>query len=392
MVKRTVVMVVTKDILKPYLDLRVFKEAKALVEQNFKVTVLCRVYSLNGVCTKENYKGVRVQRQLCIKPKKISGTRLQKLYYNLVNVRSMAKMIIELDPDIIHAHDLNALLECVLAKRKLNVPLIYDSHEDWPRLEQSTGNNLAYVSAMIYEKFLLAHVNYIVTVNRSLAERFRSIKPTLIIHNFPEAKTFTPKDEVEKEIYKKYDLRNKTIIEYHGVIGPNKGTDQLFAAAALLVKKHKDILFLLIGDTSENYLAKRPEHGLEDFVIFTGPVDYNLIPSYISVSDIGYLVLPPTTQYIISTPTKLFECMLLGKPVVANAEFPEVANVMGGPEKARPGLLVKYDVDEIVSALDRLIANRSLRKKYGDNGTARVLKSYTWEVEREKLIEFYEQL
>jgi glycosyltransferase involved in cell wall biosynthesis len=385
-------MVLTKDVLRPHVDGRVYKEAKTLVDNGYQVSILCRVYSLDSVEAEEEYEGIKVIRQLCSKSKSEYTSRIEQLFQNLTNARTMADRIIKLKPDIIHAHDLNALLESVLAKRKLGIPLVYDSHEDWPKLEQTKGNNLAYLSALTYEKFLLGHVSNVITVNPILANKFVKNIPTTILYNYPKLSQFKPKTETVNRIKNQYNLNDKIVIEYHGVIGRVKGFDILIEATERLVKKYDNLQVLLIGPDFEKYINDKQVKRLKDHVVFTGPVDYDLIPSYIAASDISFLVLQPTTQYLVSTPTKLFEAMLIGKPVVANAEFPEVVRIVGDDQKQSPGVLVNFDINEIIIELETLIENKNLRTILGKNGQKKALKYYTWEKQEHELLKLYKKI
>lgn len=392
LVKKRIVMVLTKDFLKPYLDIRVYKEATALVEHGYDVTILCRVYSLEGLKIKENYEGINLIRESCQLPEKSTKNRLVQLFQNFKNVRQIANRIIKLKPDLIHAHDLNSLREAVLAKRKMKVPLIYDSHEDWPKLEQNKGNNVTYISSLIYEQFHLYDVDLVITVNKILAEKFFSKNNTEVIHNYPYQDSFKVDNNLVSKIKTKYNLDNKIVVEYHGVIGKKKGIDTLIEIANELIKNYKNLRFLIIGPGYEEYNEEIETRGLEKKVIFTGPVEYSQIPSYISASDIGYIVLPPSNQYLVSTPTKLFEAMSLGKPVIANAEYPEVQRVFNVKSNLRPGVLTNYSPNKIKHALEKLIQNKELREKLGKNGEKLIMNYFSWESEKKKLIDWYEVL
>jgi len=245
-------MVLTKDILYPHLDGRVYKEAISLTKHGFDVSVLCRIYSFKDVPRTENYDGITIIRHLCELPKFKYKSRIKQLYQNFKNARNMANKIVQIKPDIIHAHDLNALLECVLAKRKLGIPLIYDSHEDWPRFEQSNGNNIAYLGALLYENFLLTHVNFVITVNHILGQKFKQKRSTIILYNLPEEKKFKAKPDIVKQIRKKYKLQHNIVIEYHGVIGRTRGIDKFIDAASKLVRRFDNIRFLIIGPGYED--------------------------------------------------------------------------------------------------------------------------------------------
>jgi glycosyltransferase involved in cell wall biosynthesis len=387
-------MVLTKDMLQPILDIRVYKEARSLIQAGYNVTVLCRVYSLEDVSESEIYEGINVIRQLCELPTKTSKNRISQLIQNFKNVRSMADRIINLKPDIIHAHDLNALLESIYAKRELQVPLIYDSHEDWPLQEKSKGSNLFYIGALFYENFFLHHVDHVITVSETISKKFESKKSTTIVHNFPVARDFVPDKKVANQIREKYDLENKIVIEYHGVISLNKGTGKLLDVSSEIVKDFKNIKILIIGSGFERFQKYIQENdlGLEDHVIFTGAIDFNILPSYVSVIDIGYNVQEPTPHNIIGSPNKVYETMLMSKPMIVNKNFPNVIKAISPDSSTPGGIAVDFQFDEIKRGLLRLIKDKKFREKCGENARNRALKNYIWENEEIKLIEVYDKI
>ena len=385
-------MVLTKEILKPYLDIRVYKEAKTLANNGFEVIVLCRVYSRSDLPQKEIYENFTIIRHKCSLSKNRYKFRFEQLIQNFKNVLSMSKKIIQLNPSIIHAHDLNALFESVLAKRKLDVPLIYDSHEDFPRWERAKGSNIAYFGALIYEKILLTNVDNIITVNETIAKKFKTNKPVTIIHNFPSYKDYVKNQKLIAEIKYKYNLQNKIVNEYHGVISYNRGFELILQVLEELSKVYDNVRLLLIGPFPEKLKKITKSKNLDEYLIFTGPIDYKEIASYISVSNISYAVIKPIEQYLISTPTKMFESMLMEKPVLANSEFPEVVKIMNTIESKKPGELVKYDKNAIISILKKLIDDEVLRKRYGKNARQLVIAKYTWNTQEKKLLDLYREI
>jgi glycosyltransferase involved in cell wall biosynthesis len=69
------------------------------------------------------------------------------------------------------------------------------------------------------------------------------------------------------------------------------------------------------------------------------------------------------------------EAWLMGKPVVAGRNGPTASLVDHG----RDGLLVGHGaVDELASALERLLDDPTLARRLGEEGRAKVLREYTW--------------
>jgi glycosyltransferase involved in cell wall biosynthesis len=104
---------------------------------------------------------------------------------------------------------------------------------------------------------------------------------------------------------------------------------------------------------------------------------------------VGLALLAPIPNYIESFPTKMFEYMALGIPVIVS-DFPAYRAVI---EKWDCGLVVDpTDPEAIAKALESLLANPDRRHSMGVRGSQAALDHYSWKSEERKLIDFYGQL
>lgn len=378
-------MVLAHDVLHPSIDPRVYKEASSLVDAGYQVTVVCRM-SKPDWPSSEKKDGISIVRVLCPHPP-LETSRIIRLKHNRKNSRKVAEKIIELKPDVIHCHDLNTLAEGVRARNKLKVPLIYDSHEDWPLLELAKSNSkIVYNMSKSYEKRLLKKVTHRIVATPAQS-RLLTPENSMILLNCPSRHFMDDADPVR--IIKEHKLQNKTVITYHGVIGEKKGILELIDVAEELTKRFNNLVFLVIGDGYEPFVESIEEKGLTKYFIFTGRIQYSEIPSYLKASDIDFSVLRPTKQYRISIPTKIFEGMQAGIPFLGNAEFPSLQEII---KKYKAGLLVNSELKEITGALESLIKDENLRSKLGKNGELAIKKEYNWEKQAEMFLEFYEKI
>jgi len=92
---------------------------------------------------------------------------------------------------------------------------------------------------------------------------------------------------------------------------------------------------------------------------------------------------------MVAQPTKLYEYMSAGIPVIAS-NFPLWREII---ESNDCGLCVDPQKPaEIAAAIDRLITDPALARRLGDNGRAAVRSTYNWEAEQDKLIGLYDRL
>jgi glycosyltransferase involved in cell wall biosynthesis len=104
---------------------------------------------------------------------------------------------------------------------------------------------------------------------------------------------------------------------------------------------------------------------------------------------IGLAVLKPIPNYFDSYPTKMFEYMALGLPVVVS-NFPLYRTIV---ETAKCGICVDpLNPIEIVKAIQWLLAHPDEARRMGENGRKAVMERYNWDNESKKLLELYEQI
>jgi glycosyltransferase involved in cell wall biosynthesis len=363
----------------------VYKEAKTLVKAGYEVTIVCRMEKMDK-SKNEQYEGFKIQRVLCPHPP-LETSRIIRLNHNRKNSHNVAKKIIELKPDVIHCHDLNTLAEGVRARNKLKVPLVYDSHEDWPLLELAKSNSkIVYQITRLYEKRLLKKVTHRIVAASGQA-RLLTSGNSLLLMNCPSKKFMENADP--DTIINKYDLKNKIVITYHGGVDQKKGIIEMIEVAKILTGKHKNIKFMVIGGGHEPFYDMVKKLAIEHFFIFTGRVEYSEIPSYLKASDICYAVQRPTRQYAIGTPTKILEGLAAGISILGNAEFPVLKDIV---KQRKTGILVRCEVKDIVRGLSILIKDKNLRRKMGENGQKAMLEKYNWESQAKKLVDFYRSI
>ena len=294
-----------------------------------------------------------------------------KLIYNPLNY----------DLDIIHAHspipysDLPALL---YAKRK-KIPFLltyqYDGQETGGSFIRNTG-------VSIYNKFFINRVldaaEVIIATTKSYANESPFLKgykdkikiiPNGI--NLKEVTTSSTKEE-SRNILGLPDDTN--IILFVGSLVPYKGPDILLKAFKIVQKEFSNVKLIFAGRgpmLDELYdLSKRLD--LEDDITFAGFVDEEQKPLYFKSSDIFCL---PSTTMAESFGIVNLEAMASGIPIVSSnlGGIPDIVN------HEKIGLLAEpSDIRGIADSLIRLLEDKKLRKKMGDNGRS-IVNNYTWD-------------
>jgi glycosyltransferase involved in cell wall biosynthesis len=172
--------------------------------------------------------------------------------------------------------------------------------------------------------------------------------------------------------------REDIVVGFTGTFGPWHGAP-IVARAAERLPAGSQIHFLFVGDGDRRAETEAifTAAGLDDRVTFVGRIPQREVPAYLEVCDI--LVSPqvpmPDGSEFFGSPTKLFEYMAMGKPVIAS----RLGQIDGVIVDGKSGVLVEPgNADQLARAIERLAGDEALRVTLGENARARVEEHYTW--------------
>jgi glycosyltransferase involved in cell wall biosynthesis len=151
-----------------------------------------------------------------------------------------------------------------------------------------------------------------------------------------------------------------------------------------------DVRFVLAGP-----IESELEAALRDAAMDSAQVD---VPGWLGRAEVGDLLdaarvgivlFQPVGNYVEAYPTKLFEYMASGTPVVAS-DFPLWRTII---DSAQCGLVVDpTDPMAVAAAIDRLLRDPQLASAMGARGRQAVLEHYRWEDQAERLSSLYGRL
>ncbi len=214
---------------------------------------------------------------------------------------------------------------------------------------------------------------------------------------FPVGLGFEPDflfdENIKKSILKKYDLLNKKVILYFGVMDKKRNLGFLISVfkRVLNICQEKTLRLVMVGGTNKeiNDLKKVViKENLEQFVIFTGYVNREFIKYFLKIAILSVSPIPPIPLYTVSSVTKVYESLGYGCPVVGN-DLPEQGEVL---RKSGGGLCVEYDVSQFSEAICKIIHDEKLREQMSNNGTKFVLENRTYKKIFEKVYNSYKEI
>ncbi len=356
-------------------DTRIFfKECKSLAEADYEVHLIARHER------DETIDGIHVHAI----PE--FNSKIKRLLYS---TRAVYRKALEGDYDVYHFHDPELIPAGVLLKKR-GKKVIYDVHEDYPvyfiykeAFPRALRKSLAWLIGKI-ERYSAGMFDAVVTVTPTIYERFKSLNPnTYLVYNFPSIEGLVPDEELTP-------WQNKSdAVVYVGSLTLDRGVEEMVRAAGLVQEKIP-VSLLLAGDfagrSDEEYIKSLPEFS---FVDYRGHTSRDETSHLLAQAKAGLILCYPQRNYRDAYPTKLFEYMSAGIPVVAS-DFPLWKRII---ESAGCGLTVDpKNPEKIAEAVITLLDNPRESEEMGKKGREAVKKKYNWENEKKVLLNLYKNI
>jgi glycosyltransferase involved in cell wall biosynthesis len=289
-----------------------------------------------------------------------------------------------LNADVYHLHD-PELIPLIPLLRLRGARVVYDAHEDLPVqvLDKHYLHPLLKGGVALASRALCRAArhtsSHVVAATPTIAKRF-SPGSTTIVHNYPEI--LPDVDAVEP-----YAERERIVV-YSGGLSVQRGAFQIVDAM-----QQADLpgwRLLMVGPHNPRSLTAqlrtRPGWQRVDDRGVVSPLDARRITA---AARIGLVLSQPSRAQRDALPTKLFEYMVAGVPVVAS-NFPLWASIVGG---ANCGLLVDpTDPTAIAAAMEELASNPERAADMGRRGRQAVLSRLNWTREERLLLSLYQRL
>ncbi len=152
--------------------------------------------------------------------------------------------------------------------------------------------------------------------------------------------------------------------------------------------ERSDAELVLVGEFEEPQFKSEILSWLPSNAQWVGQKPYGEVMQYYRAAKIGALLLHPTPSHRHSLPVKLFEYLGAGLIVVAS-DFPEFTDLVEGcGEQVDP-----TNVNQVRSTLRRFLSlTPSEQARMSNVARDRVMTSYTWEPEGQRLMSFCSRL
>ncbi|MEM4780795.1 MAG: glycosyltransferase family 4 protein [Halalkalicoccus sp.] len=357
----------------PTTDQRIFrKQARALVGAGYDVTAIAHHPR------DETRDGVSI-RALGRADSRVERWR---------NITRTYRRAARLDADVYHFHDPELLPVGAALARRTGGRVIYDAHEYYPDAIYMRGWIPRPVRVPLARAFprvesaFARRLDAIVTADEPTAEAFRERghDPVVTIRNFPRTESIDTEPAIERD--------HEHLLSYVGQLSPERG---LFRMIELLARLDDDVGLWLLGSFKNEEVERRAtalvrKRGIEDRVRLFGRVEYEEVFSILAATDAG-LALLDRERCRRNVPTKLFEYMLAGLPVVATRGN----SVLRYLDEDFGAFVPEEGTEEQARIVADLLADPE-REAMGARAARRVRAEYAWEREAARLLDLYERL
>lgn len=284
-----------------------------------------------------------------------------------------------------------------------NKPYIFELRDLWPESIKAVGALHNTKMLRIFESlelFLYQKATCIISVTHSfkqvLMSRGIDANKIHVVTNGVDSSRFSPQSK-NQELIEKHALQGKFIAGYIGTHGMAHALETILKAAKLLESRQDGSLihFILLGNGAKKDQLKQLAKKMQlNNITFIDSVPKDEVVHYWSLLDISVIHLKRTPLFKSVIPSKLFECMSMGIPVLHGVEGESAEIVIN--EKTGLTFIPENEhdlVDKLIklqndSDLYQQLQNNSLiaTRKYNRSELANQMLTYLESIQANKYI------
>ena len=238
-------------------------------------------------------------------------------------------------------------------------PFVFELRDIWPASITAVGAMKDSFLIRVLEKlevFLYKRADSIISVTHSfkneLIERGIEGSKIEVILNGVDLSKYVPVKSKDLQLAKEYDLTDKFVVGYIGTHGLAQGLGVIVDVAEM-AKDYKEIRFLFVGGGAarKHVMDCVAKKGLNN-VVFLDRQPKSVMPKVWSLCDISLVPLINNPLFKTVIPSKIFECMAMGIPIVMSVPEGEATGIV---QRNNTGLVVdsenREDIFQAIIAL-----------------------------------------
>lgn len=384
-------------------DIRVEKEARALLDAGHEITLVCEGRGGDG--RPGSWEGVRIVRVPSAGP---FGDRLSTLSREIVyrDPRFARAIRNEIErTDVLHVHDLRLAATGLAVAAPSSVPVVLDLHENLPAALDSYRRDVGLYRRLLaqpispvgrlerYERHAVESATRVIVVVEEMAERLIAAGADpgriAVVENTEDPARFlsipvTPVPEFAEA------ARSFTLLYVGSLSGSHRGLHTAIDAMSTIRGTEPKAQLVIVGDGPERARLERQARALraDEAVRFLGHQPFERVPSLIAASDVCLVPHDSDPQTEAALPHKLFQYMLMGRPVVVSSCRP-LKRVI-----SETGAGVVFTAGDPTSLAGAVLSlrNPDQRGPLGEAGRRAASTIYSWGRSAERLVGLYREL
>lgn len=363
-------------------DPRIEKEVKSLVAHGYDVKIVC--WDRTGSLAKEDsLLANNVNVPIFRGGSSASFGGGTKNLFKLLKFQAFLLKWLLLNKskyNIIHAADFDTVLPALFMKlifRKRIVYDIFDFYIDAFTVPQKLKGIIKKL-----DFFAIKVADGVIITNETRFEQIEGSNPKkiVVLHNSPSLHSLNQMLPLEAGESNNYSLT----FAYVGILQDARLLEELLE----LFAKRKDWLLKIAGfgkheETIKLYAEKNAN------IVFYGSVPYAMGLKISASSDILFATYDPNIpNHKYSSPNKLYEAMLLSKPIIV-CKGTGIDTIV---DEHQIGISINYDVSDFERHVDIMLNDAVSRDAMGTRAHKIFMEHYSWEIMEGRLLEMYRSI
>lgn len=284
------------------------------------------------------------------------------------------------DYDIVHACDFDTILPALLSKFLFRKKVVYDIFDFYADHLRATPKVVKQMIRRL-DIWAINRADAVVLVDLSRKSQISGALPKRLefIFNSPEDCWMPPDQPIDSE--REPGLR----LAYIGLLQVERGLLEILD----VVERHPEWTFDIAGFGGDEETIQKKAVRLKN-VRWHGRVSYERAMELSRQADVLFATYDPAIpNHRFSSPNKVFEAMMLGKPIVVS----KGTNMDSIILDADCGLVVDYgNVDQLEKAFKAIAEDVNLRQRLAQNARLVYEVKYSWKIMTQRLLRLYNQV
>jgi glycosyltransferase involved in cell wall biosynthesis len=291
---------------------------------------------------------------------------------------------------LIYVHNMpDILVLSALVPKLLGAKVILDQHDPMPELMKTIfgmGEKSLGVRVMrTLEKWSIAFADLVITVSvtfqRLFSDRSCPVEKVGVVMNSPDDEIFSYRDAHSWPARRPDD---PFVIMYHGSLVERNGLELAVDALERVQRALPSAQLVIYGRKTpylEQVMEKVRGLGLDDRVHYFGAKTLEELVHEIARCDVGVIPNPRNTFTEINTPTRIFEYLSQGKPVIA----PRTRGIEDYFGEDSLMFFEPGDAEDLAKRFDFAATHAEEAMAFAERGQ-QIYRTHTWRRQRESLV------